>query len=315
MFGRALDKIAEQLITKLSTMTLGWPLLLVLAAIGASYFGVAQLRSDPTVVETLRDPRFSSALLAVATIFVGYLIFRFASPRRIVRLALLLVLASGSAAAWWYCIHTEDRTFLIDVVLDDTLALERGELATFFADVEQSHIRVTLLSRRLTLPQLPFDTLEYEAARKFATPLLRPETSATHTALITAKRLSGVGWENLFYVTSQRFSVISTYGVVVDDAPEGKEILRKYLAAMVPLAAMHGEAMSEGKKLLKDRTPATEHGCLHDFSADRLLMLEKLRRGPVMCREEEAGIERTLGSAIATEYKDILSRAAEKTVP
>jgi hypothetical protein len=71
MFGKALDKVAEQLITKLSTLPLGWPLLLLLAAIGGSYFVVAQLRSDPTVVETLRDWRFLSALLAVSVIFVG----------------------------------------------------------------------------------------------------------------------------------------------------------------------------------------------------------------------------------------------------
>jgi hypothetical protein len=158
---------------------------------------------------------------------------------------------------WWYYIHIEERTFLIDVVLDPTLDLQRAELATFFSDVEQPHIRVTLLFRDLTPPQSPAETLEYESVRKFATPLLRPGGSATHTALITAKRLLGEKWDNLFYVTSQRFSVISTYGVVVDGTPESQGILRKYLASMIPLAAMHGEALSEGKKLLKDRDPAT----------------------------------------------------------
>jgi hypothetical protein len=79
---------------------------------------------------------------------------------------------------------------------------------------------------------------------------------------------------------------------------------------MLPLVAIHSEAIRRGKKLLQERDPKAEHGCLHDFSVDRALFTEKLRRGPVMCGEEYVAIASVFDSIVAGEYKAILQRVA-----
>ncbi len=156
MFGRALEKIIDQLIAKLSSVSLGWPLLLVMGAIGGSYLTVAQFRSDPTAIDTIVDWRFLSALTVIVVIFSGLMVVRYASPRRIVRIALLLLLVSGASTIWWHYIRIEETLFQIDVVLDGTLDLQRTEVATFISDVQQPHIQVTLLTRQLTSGSICF---------------------------------------------------------------------------------------------------------------------------------------------------------------
>jgi len=314
LFGKALEKITEQIIARMSATPLGWPVLLLFACIGAAYIGVSHYRSDPTVAETVRDHRFVSLALLASTGFLAYAIVRFASPRRIVRITLMLLLIGSSAAIWWLEVRREEKVFRIDVVLDDKLGLQTSDIATFFSDVQQPHIRVTLLSTRLTPPSSQ-TFLDWALTRDYAAPLLRQISTTNHTAVVTPQQLNGLGWGNLFYVTSQRFSVISTSGIIADSDPDGKILLRKYLATMIPLAAIHGQALHDGTKLLQDRASNTEHGCLNDFSVDKLLMLEKLRRGPEMCKEEASEIEAVFGRDIAEEYKSILARAARKSAP
>jgi hypothetical protein len=276
----------------------------------SAYLVVAEFRADPSIVETLLDWRFISAGHVASTLLLSYVVIRFTSPMRIMRIALLSMLLLLSIGVWWTVLRPQERTFLIDVVLDEQLEIQHSELAHFFSDIQQPHIRFTLLSRPL-LPGKPAeDFLQWEIVKAQVAPLLRGGESTTHTAFITSKRLAGFNWRNLFYAVSPRFSVISTYGVAENEAAETKVMMRKYLATMIPLAAMHGQAREDDLKLLRDRGPITEHGCLHDFSADKEIFLEKLRRGPKMCHEEAAQIESAFGKKVEGEYRDILARAA-----
>ena len=307
MFGKVLEKIEEKLIERVTALRFGWPLLLLLGTLGVAYLVVSALRTTPAVFETFHDPLFLIAAIAATATFVSYVIWRSLRSPILIRLGITAAIAAIAIYASWKTTEVETVGFRIDVIFD--LNIDPSLLAAFFAGLPQDHIKVTVRDRRVLGPS-DADQVVYEQLAKEVLPKLRPPELSTHTALVTHRHLSGGRWTNLFYFAGPRFGIVSTWGM-----PTDVSLLQKYLAVMIPLIAMQGQAFAINKKLPKERDPDLDHGCLSDFSVDRTILIAKLRQGPALCKEEYEEIEALFGSAVAAEYKAILARSATTKGP
>jgi hypothetical protein len=313
MLMKALEEITKKVIEKVLGAKHGWAVLALVLFVGGGYFLVKELRSSPDAAETLADPWFLTMVWFAASAVLCYVLWQLKLGRAS-RLAVLILIAGGCAAGWWKFVQLEPTTIRVDVFFDPISPLPTKETADFFATLQQAHIVVTMVT--MAVPTLqPGERLDFEDVKASVFPTLRPSSVATHTVLITPRQLSGGGWHNLFYMTSPRFSAVSTYGILPSEEQARQKMLQKYLASMVPLAALHGQALEINRKLLGDRDPSTEHGCLHDFSVNKELLMEKLRRGPKMCAIESAEIAKVFGPGIASEYRAILAVAAAASAP
>lgn len=313
MLAKALEEIAAKFVEKFLGAKHGGAALALILLVGVSYLGVKEMRASPDAVETLIDPWFLTMVWFAASAALCYTLWQTNLGRASRVTGILLVVSSGTAG-WWNFVQVQPTTIRVDVVLDPNSTLRIQETADFFATLQQAHIIVTLLTGSSTGLNSS-DQLDFEEAKASLLWTLRPASVATHTVFVTPRQLSGGGWQNLFYMTSPRLSVVSTYGILLSVESERQKMLQKYLATTVPLAAMHGQALEINKTLLSDRDPSTEHGCLHDFSVDKQLFMEKLRRGPKMCAIESAEIAKVFGSEIASEYRAILAVAASASKP
>ena len=313
MLTKALEEIAKKLIERATSSRHGWAVLFLFAIMVGGFLIVREFRTSPETTAALIDPWFLTIVWIAGTIALTYAIWN-AQVSSIVRLALAAIVTVSSSVGWWSFIRNEPTAIRVDIVFDTGAGLSAALTADFFATLQQEHIVVTVVSRNLSALSAG-NHVEFAEVEKALSPLLRPDSVTTHTAFVTPKQLSGFGWDNLFYVTSPRLSVVSTYGILPEEERKSQLMLLKYLASMAPLVALHGQALKLNKQLLSDRDPATEHGCLHDFSVDKMLLMEKLRRGPKMCPIEEAEISKVFGAAIATEYRKILSDAAAASSP
>lgn len=314
MLAKALEEIAAKAIEKITAAKHGWPILLLLATVVGGYFLVREVRTTPEAIATTSDPRFLTVLWFCVTAGLAYFAWQVLRPSVSVRGSILVVLMGAALFTWWRYVDLRPRVLLIDVTFEPGATFSTQEMGAFLGTLQQSHIVVTILPKPIS-PVSDGDRIDFAPTREKLLGQLRSESLANHTVLVTSKHLSGAGWYNPFYVTSPNFSVISTYGMVPSSAKDRQEILHKYMASMVPLAAMHGIALGKNQKLLEDRDPATEHGCLHDFSVDKQLMVEKLKRGPRMCAAENAEIEKVFGAEIASEYRAILATASVANPP
>jgi hypothetical protein len=208
--------------------------------------------------------------------------------------------------------NTADRILAIDVMFDQTFTLPKLQSINLLRDLAQKHIAITHVL------QHPFDDtnaapLVFEEAMGRALPYLRSPEKANITVLVTNRILSWTHWTNLFYAAAPRFAVVSTYGVGSGDSADESALLRRYLATVIPLAALHGQAIAEHKTLLRDRDASTEHGCLLDFSVDKSFFIDELRQGAKMCPQEEADLTAAFGPTISSEYKAILETVNQNT--
>jgi hypothetical protein len=227
----------------------------------------------------------------------------------------VLALASlGFGFGAWELYRDKAPLFKIDLVFDETAHLDPVLLTSFLTRVQQPHLRITLLDRQLTSRDAG-QFLVFDKALREANPLLRASTDATHTILVTNKMLANAEWSNLFYSARGNFGVVSMRGVADPTKPNEQVLALRYLASMVPLAAMHALANERSISLLPDRSSATEHGCLHDFSVNRLLLIEKLRRGPELCAAEVVAISAAFGRVLVAEYQQILLSSSRENAP
>ena len=220
----------------------------------------------------------------------------------------------------------ETTTLTVDVIVDQGSDIGESLLTAVFRDLQREHITVarlldSKLSSMLTRDNLDVDEVILGVLRNGE---LRSPDKASYTILVTDRRLSRPRQQldNLFYFAHHRFGLLSVrnlddsnLAILIGDMRQGErvELLRKYLTAFIPLTAMLGEANARQKTLIADRGPATDHGCLSDFSNQLRALIDKLRAGPAMCPEEYDGIASTFGATVAADYKAILDRAA-KTV-
>jgi hypothetical protein len=188
------------------------------------------------------------------------------------------------------------------------VSLDSSLLTDFLRATDQPHIHIALVAKGLS-PLDSAQVLEFEKTKVAALPKLREPPIATHTVLVTQKVLISRYWSNLFYATDGNFAVVSMHGVYDPTVPGDQTLALKYLASMIPLAVLHMDSLAKKSPFLPDRAMDTEHGCLHDFSADRRMLIAKLRKGPDLCAAEREGIARIFGSSIANEYSAILAQA------
>jgi hypothetical protein len=243
----------------------------------------------------------------------------------------LVVVAPFAVAAivWTWQTRVHNVTSRIDVVVDDQLKIDYALLDTILREVQQDHIKLTLFDKDFLAGSPGGGLLFHDVAVKVTNEgQLRSLDTTTYTVLLTNRHLSGhdstgVLWSNLFYLAGPRFGIVSTWGL--DDLAielnknltpgEAAAILSKYLKTLIPLTALQGQASALGKALLGRRSPETDHGCLTDFSKNRVLFVQKLRSGPVLCKDEYDGVAEVLGPAVAEEFKAILDLAAKTKSP
>jgi hypothetical protein len=308
MLSKLLEELGKRLITAVEARSYGSVLLAVLFVVGSAFLLLQYLHSTPSALETLRSTSF--LFITAVAIGVGATVAmkQAGNIPHVVAIVGLFVYTSAAATAIWYLTRDETPVFKIDVILDETVDLGPSLLAAFLQAVHQPHIQLTLLNRRL-VPVDGLSIMNFERAEAAAVPQMRQPPVSTHTVLVTKKMLAEAQWANLFYAIRGHFGIVSLYGVVEPTAGSGDVLARKYLASMVPLAALHMAAMERGLSFLPDRLPETEHGCLHDFSVDRLLLIEKLRQGPELCATEITGLNMVFGPSITNEYKNILEHS------
>ena len=217
----------------------------------------------------------------------------------------LASISLGFIAGAWKLYRDTTPIFKIDLVFDETARLDPVLLTRFLTRSQQPHLHITMLDRQLVAPD-DGHVMVFDKTLREATLRLRSPIEATHTILVTSKMLANADWGNLFYSARGNFGVISLRGVADLTNPDDQNLALRYLASMIPLASMHALANELQISLLPDRSPATEHGCLHDFSVNRLLLVEKLRRGPELCAAEVAAISAAFGSTLVAEYQQIL---------
>jgi hypothetical protein len=309
MLSKLLEDLGKRLLEALAKRPWGGTLLAVAGVIAASFVLLQYLRSTPSAMQTLRDPVFL-AVAALSVVAGAAIAMSRSQLGRAAGLALIVLAAAAAGAGGWFLSRDGTPVFRIDLVLDDSAALDPVLLDRLLAAVQQPHIRITLLQRRLLAPQ-DGDVLLFGRAADEAAGKLRDASLATHTVLVTARRLANERWSNLFYALRGNFAVVSIRGVADPAVAADQPLALRYLASMVPLAALHADAGARGVDFLPDRSDVTEHGCLHDFSADRRLLIAKLRREPQLCAAEVEGMTRAFGPVITAEYRAILQQSAQ----
>jgi hypothetical protein len=214
----------------------------------------------------------------------------------------------------------------IDLVVEGTTDIGDALLAAALRDVQRDHITVTRLLN-VELADTRGDNLEVDEVipavldgRK-----LRAPDDASYTVLLTNRsvshRSSKPPRQNMFYFAHDRFGLLSVRNLdhevlrqlIADIRPgERAELLRKYLAAFIPLTAVLGQAAARGKPILPKRGPDVDTGCLSDFNNQLDLLIYKLKTGPEICPQEYKDIANAFGQTVADEFNAILQRIAKK---
>ena len=314
MLTKLLEEIAKRFIDVVAKRPYGVTLLVVLAIVGTTFLLLEYFRSTPTAATTLRDPIFLAVAGVAVLAGVAVVLKQSGRVPRVLAISTLLLLLGLFTWGAWY-VHRDDTPLLkIDLVFEDDAKLDSALVTEFALSLQQPHIRITLLERQLIPPSLAL-LLKFDDALAQSATSIRPAGEATHTILVTSKMLANTQHSNLFYSARGNFGVVSLRGVADPTKPQDRQLALRYLASMVPLVAMHALAHDRRIELLPDRSPETEHGCLHDFSTNRLLLIEKLRRGPKLCTAEAQAITRAFGPTIVAEYKEILEAASRPNAP
>ena len=310
MLGKIIEEIVKRLLDSISKRPYGITLFLMLAVVGIAFLLLQYLRSTPSALETLRDPFFYVVASATVILGVGIALKQSSQVPGLIVIAVLLILLGIAGGGAWSLYRDTTPTFKIDLAFDETVKLNPALFARFLSNAQQPHIHITFLDRQLIVPN-ESPHLMFEKVAEQAVGHLRSSNDATHTILVTNKMLGNSKWFNLFYSTRGNFGVVSLLGVADPNNREEHGLALRYLASMVPLVAMHAVANDRKVNLLPDRSPDTDHGCLHDFSTNKLLLIEKLRRGPTLCATETEAMTKAFGPTLVSEYRQILRQSIE----
>ncbi|MDO8937973.1 MAG: hypothetical protein Q7U98_02320 [Methylicorpusculum sp.] len=307
MISQVLEEIAKRCIDFLVSSSYGTIILSAAFILLASFTLLNHNASDSSTITTLREPVF--LVIASLTVFIAALLVLRQSngvPRYIAIVILLLIAAIETAIYWQF----KTPEFQVDIVLDDTINPSSGFVTKLLGVLNQPHFQPALLDKRINFNEAD-DKLFFGDAVSALTQIKKTRSNSTHTLLITHRRLFDSKWQNLFYSIQGRIAVISIFGIGTQDDRLNDPLVERYLAAMITLATLHSEASTRFRTLLPDRSPISEHGCIHDFSSDRRLLVEKLRQDIGLCPSEAMAITSVFGSAITTEFRTILARAGK----
>lgn len=335
MITKLLEDIAKRILATIEGRKHGTVAVGVAFTVCAAYLLLQYFNSTPSAVPTLLNPIFLTIAALSAGIGVAVAMKQSAKVPRIAALSGLIAYALAASGAIWYSQQDRTQVFRIDVVFDDSVDVDPASLISFLLASDQPHIRIKLLQERISLtsgaspPPTPLGRelervirlkeriantdsasgVMFEEAELVARPKLRTLPTTTHTVLVTQRKLTRRPWSNLFYAIEGRFAVVSLYGIVQSTNAQTQSLRIRYLASMIPLAALHMDARLRGATFLPDRGSEIEQGCLHDFSMNRELLIAKLVQGPTLCAPEIAGLSQMFGPTLIAEYQTILAKA------
>lgn len=333
MVMKLLEDIAKRILATIERRKYGTVVVGVAFAVCSAYLLLQYFNSTPSALPTLLNPIFLTIVAVSVGVGAAVAMKQSGKVPRIAALSGLMAYSLAAGGAIWYLQHDRTQVFKIDVVFDDSVDIDANSLISFLRASDQPHIRIKLLQERLALsgrsPEAarserqegPIHLKErlattdsasgvmFEDAELAAKPTLRTVATTTHTVLVTQRKLTRRPWSNLFYAIEGRFAVVSLYGIAQPTSAQTQSLQLRYLASMIPLAALHMDARLRGATFLPDRGSEVEQGCLHDFSMNRGLLIAKLVRGPELCAPEVAGLSQMFGPTLISEYKAILATA------
>ena len=333
MLAKLLEDIAKRILATIEGRKYGTVFVGAAFTVCAAYLLLQYFNSTPSALPTLLNPIFLTIVALSLGVGAAVAMKQSAKVPRIAALSGLIAYSLAAGGAIWYLQHDRTPVFRIDVVFDDSVDVDATSLISFLRASDQPHIRIKLLQERLALssgsPQIapgagqegPIRLKEriansdsalgvmFEDAELAARPKIRTLPTTTHTVLVTQRKLTRRPWSNLFYAIEGRFAVVSLYGIVQPTSAQTQSLQLRYLASMIPLAALHMDARLRGTTFLPERGSEIEQGCLHDFSMNRGLLIAKLVRGPELCAPEIAGLSQMFGPTLIAEYQTILAKA------
>lgn len=310
MLAKFVEEVSKRLLDTALKHPFGLAAVVSIALSAAVFLALQYFQATPEAVNTLQNPIFFLIASATALIVTAFLLKLSARVPRLIAMPVLALETLAIAALAVHVFVDQSPKFKVDVIYDSA-ALPSAKLRNAVMQaVQTDHFQLTAVSRTVSYRDDSHAVLASDALGDLATKL-RDKSISTPTILVTSKQLNNSEYANLFYSVQGSLAILSVHGIADLATIDGQNLTVRYLAAMLPLIAMHAEASARDRVLLSSRAPDTEHGCLHDFSTQRSILLEKLSSDLAMCATESETISAIFGKQITLEYREILRRATK----